>query len=122
MLLRGSCHCGSVRFEVHASHPYPFLFCYCSICRNTAGGGGYAINLGASFASLKVEGGKFVTIYRPKIRKPNTGVEEVSSGERHFSASAEAPSGPGDPRWPELVPPMPRLSIPNCRCRRITAI
>jgi len=22
--------------------------CYCSICRKTAGGGGYAINLGAS--------------------------------------------------------------------------
>jgi hypothetical protein len=28
--------------------PVPFLHCHCSICRKTAGGGGYAINLGAA--------------------------------------------------------------------------
>lgn len=35
MLLDGSCHCGSVRFTVHAPHPYPFNLCYCSICRKS---------------------------------------------------------------------------------------
>lgn len=45
MLLKGSCHCGAVRFSVNSLHPYPYMRCYCSICRKTAGGGGYAINL-----------------------------------------------------------------------------
>ena len=33
MLLRGSCQCGKVRFRVQSDTPYPFMFCYCSICR-----------------------------------------------------------------------------------------
>jgi hypothetical protein len=47
MLLEGSCHCGAIRFQVESETPYPYQACYCSICRKTAGGGGYAINLGA---------------------------------------------------------------------------
>jgi hypothetical protein len=47
MLLEGSCHCGAVSFRVESETPYPYQACYCSICRKTAGGGGYAINLGA---------------------------------------------------------------------------
>ena len=43
MKLTGSCHCGSVRFTVESAQPVPFMRCYCSICRKTAGGGGYAI-------------------------------------------------------------------------------
>ena len=56
MLLEGSCHCGAIRFRVRSAHPYPFNHCYCSICRKTGGGGGYAINLGAEYESLEVEG------------------------------------------------------------------
>ena len=56
MLLEGSCHCGAIRFRVRSVHPYPFNLCYCSICRKTGGGGGYAINLGAEYESLEVEG------------------------------------------------------------------
>ena len=51
MHLDGSCHCGSVKFSVRSAEPYPFMRCYCSICRKTAGGGGFAINLGADKAS-----------------------------------------------------------------------
>jgi hypothetical protein len=40
MMLRGSCHCGAARFSVESETPYPYLWCYCSICRKTAGGGG----------------------------------------------------------------------------------
>ena len=64
MLLEGSCHCGCVSFSVESPHPYPFNLCYCSICRKTAGGGGYAINLGAENDSLKVEGKDYITVRR----------------------------------------------------------
>ncbi|MCP4010552.1 MAG: GFA family protein, partial [Proteobacteria bacterium] len=30
MLLKGSCHCGAVKFELESAHPYPFNLCYCS--------------------------------------------------------------------------------------------
>lgn len=48
MLLKGSCRCGSVRFEVQSHTPVPYQLCYCSICRKQQGGGGYAINPSAS--------------------------------------------------------------------------
>ena len=56
MHLAGSCHCGAVRFSVEAQSPVPFMHCHCSICRKTAGSGGFAINLGAKSATLKVRG------------------------------------------------------------------
>ena len=40
MRLKGSCHCGAVRFSLESETPFPYLRCYCSICRKTAGGGG----------------------------------------------------------------------------------
>ncbi len=105
MLLNGSCHCGSVRFEVVAPHPYPFLLCYCSICRKTADGGGYAINLGATFSTLEVEGREHVRIYRPKVRRVDTGEELNSPGERHFCRLCGSALWAWDPRWPDLVHP-----------------
>ncbi len=105
MRLKGSCHCGSVRFEVVAAHPYPFLLCYCSICRKTAGAGGFGINLGADFSSLNVEGDDFITIYRPKIHDLKSGKVEVSPGERHFCSRCGSALWAWDPRWPELVHP-----------------
>ena len=52
MTLTGSCRCGAVRFTVDSHTPVPYQLCYCSICRKTAGGGGYAINLGGVADSL----------------------------------------------------------------------
>jgi len=40
---QGGCHCGAVRFTVESRTRQPYMWCYCSICRKTAGGGGYAI-------------------------------------------------------------------------------
>jgi hypothetical protein len=105
MKLKGSCHCGSVRFEVTAAHPYPFMLCYCSICRKTAGAGGYSINLGADFASLNVAGDEYISVYRPILRNSQTGEEEVSPGERHFCSRCGSALWGWDPRWPELVHP-----------------
>ena len=66
MRLEGSCHCGAVRFALEAGSPVPYLRCYCSICRKTAGGGGYAINLGAAAASLEVSGEEHLSVYRAR--------------------------------------------------------
>ena len=62
--LSGSCHCGAVRFSVFSRAAVPFMRCYCSICRKTAGGGGYAINLSGESATLKVEGEEHVAVLR----------------------------------------------------------
>ena len=67
MLLEGSCHCGAVRFGVESETPYPYQACYCSICRKTAGGGEYAINLGADANALEIEGEENLSVYNAKL-------------------------------------------------------
>jgi hypothetical protein len=99
MLLGGSCHCGAVRFRVESPEPYPFMRCYCSICRKTAGGGGYAINLGALSDTLEVEGEKNVSVYQARIEG------KVSPARRHFCGVCGSALWVFDPNWPELVHP-----------------
>ncbi|WP_432698366.1 GFA family protein [Marinobacterium sp. YM272] len=99
MLLKGSCHCGAVHFSVESPHPYPYNLCYCSICRKTAGGGGFAINLGALAESLEVEGSENLSIYHARIDG------EKSNGERHFCATCGSALWVYDSRWPELIHP-----------------
>jgi hypothetical protein len=99
MLLKGSCHCGAVRFSVEAYAPVPYLRCYCSICRKTAGGGGYAINLGAKSGTLRVEGEDAVTVFHARIDG------EESPAERRFCARCGSALWVSDPRWPDLVHP-----------------
>jgi hypothetical protein len=105
MQLSGSCHCGAVRFSVESPHPYPFNLCYCSICRKTAGGGGYAINLGAQQASLQVEGVECLSVYRARLTDAATGATTESPGERNFCSRCGSALWLWDPRWPELVHP-----------------
>jgi hypothetical protein len=100
MQLDGSCHCGSVRFTVESAQPVPFMRCYCSICRKTAGGGGYAINLGADFRTLKVTGKRHLRVYRATMDDGS-----VSTGHRHFCARCGSALWLWDPTWPELVHP-----------------
>lgn len=105
MQLEGSCHCGSVRFTVQSAHPYPFNLCYCSICRKTAGGGGYAINLGADYQTLKIVGEHHISVYQARIKAPESGEEAVSPARRHFCSHCGSALWLWDPRWPELVHP-----------------
>jgi hypothetical protein len=105
MRLEGSCHCGAVRFTLQSRHPYPFNLCYCSICRKTAGGGGYAINLGGDFASLEVVGREHVRVYHAKMRDPGEADAEQSPAERHFCGTCASCLWLWDPRWPDLVHP-----------------
>jgi hypothetical protein len=105
MRLEGSCHCGAVRFSLESRHPYPFNLCYCSICRKTAGGGGYAINLSGDAESLKVEGRRNVRIYAAMIRNPEDRRAARSSAKRHFCGKCGSALWLWDPHWPELVHP-----------------
>ncbi|HKO66652.1 MAG TPA: GFA family protein, partial [Burkholderiaceae bacterium] len=36
MHLKGSCHCGAVKFSLQSDSPVPFMHCHCSICVKTA--------------------------------------------------------------------------------------
>jgi hypothetical protein len=100
MLLEGSCHCAAVRFSLQSHTPVPFMRCYCSICRKTAGGGGYAVNIMGLADSLTVLGKEHLQVYRAKLE---SGGE--SSGERHFCGICGSALWMSDPRWPELVHP-----------------
>ena len=100
MKLEGSCHCKAVRFTVQASSPYPFMRCYCSICRKTAGGGGYAINLGADRRTLTVQGSEHLSVYRARLDDGS-----ISSGERNFCRRCGSALWLYDPTWPDLVHP-----------------
>lgn len=100
MLLEGSCHCQAVRFSVESHEPVPFLRCYCSICRKTAGTGGFAINLGADHTTLKVEGMAQVSVYRATMEDGHQ-----STGHRHFCKQCGTALWLWDPTWPDLVHP-----------------
>ncbi len=99
MRLEGSCHCGAVHFSLDSPHPYPFNLCYCSICRKTAGGGGYAINLGGAADTLEVSGRRHLRVYRAVID------EAESPAERNFCGRCGSALWAWDRRWPELIHP-----------------
>lgn len=105
MKLKGSCHCQSVSFECETHTPYPYMRCYCSICRKTAGGGGYAINLMASASSLRIKGKKFLSIYQARMNPKKKSKSKVSSGQRFFCRKCASCLWVFDPSWPDLIHP-----------------
>ncbi len=111
MKLEGSCHCGAVRFALSSHTPYPYMLCYCSICRKTAGGGGYAINIMGDAATLEIEGEAEISVYRARLDEAGAGGHEaegegaLSSGRRHFCRHCGSALWVADPHWPELVHP-----------------
>ncbi|WP_444908888.1 GFA family protein [Microbulbifer sp. TRSA005] len=104
MKLKGSCHCQSVQFNLKCAQPYPFNRCYCSICRKTAGGGGYAVNLGGDYQSLTVKGKEFISVYQAILRD-KSGSNSASPAQRHFCSRCGSALWLWDPRWPDLVHP-----------------
>lgn len=103
--LEGSCRCGAVKFSVDSHAPVPYQLCYCSICRKTAGGGGFAINLSGIADSLKVSGKKALGVYRAEICDDDGQNCEVSTGERNFCKKCASALWLYDPTWPDLVHP-----------------
>jgi hypothetical protein len=102
--LDGSCRCGAVRFTVQSHTPCPYQLCYCTICRKTAGGGGYAINIMGDAQTLKVRGRKAVAVWRALLGDGH-GRSHVSSARRNFCSKCGSALWAFDPRWPELVHP-----------------
>ncbi|MCW2306942.1 GFA family protein [Rhodobium gokarnense] len=104
MTLKGSCHCGAVHFTVESQTPYPYQRCYCSICRKTGGGGGYAINIMGDAATLTVEGEASIGMFHARIHRED-GSCEVSSGERRYCTKCGSALWVSDDAWPDLVHP-----------------
>lgn len=105
MLLKGSCRCGAVRFAVESRTPYPYMRCYCGICRKTAGGGGYAVNIMAEAATLAVEGEENLSIWQAPARDTEEGGAGLSPARRHFCRHCGSALWVADPRWPQWVYP-----------------
>lgn len=103
--LEGSCQCGAVRFSVISHAPYPYQLCYCSICRKTGGGGGYAINLSADARTLQVSDDGAKRIHHARMQQAG-GRAHTSTAERHFCGRCGSPLWLFSPEWPELVHPM----------------
>jgi hypothetical protein len=93
MRLKGSCHCGAVRFSLESETPFPYLRCYCSICRKTAGGGGYAINIMGNRDTFRKRG-------RTRVYRATRG-----GGERHFCPKCGSALWVWDKHWPEWIYP-----------------
>src|SRR5690606_18685677 len=104
MQLEGSCHCGAVQFAVRSRHPYPYQRCYCSICRKTQGGGGYAINLSADARTMKLTGVEHISIYHARLSSDD-GKQRESSAERHFCSRCGSALWLFSPEWPDLIHP-----------------
>ncbi len=105
MNFEGSCDCGGVTFSFESKEPYAFNLCYCKICRKTAGGGGYAINLKGEYDSLQVQGKEHIRIYQAWIQNPEDKESELSSAQRYFCADCGSALWVWDPRWPEMFHP-----------------
>ncbi len=102
MQLEGSCQCGKVAFRVESETPYPFMYCYCSICRKTTGA--ITVNIMGKRDTLHVTGSKHLRCYHAVIRNP--GKRAVRSrGERWFCAECGTHLYVLDDQWPEGVWP-----------------
>jgi hypothetical protein len=77
--------------------------CYCSICRKTQGGGGFAINIMAESGTLKVLGKHHLAVYRARLKEGRKTVR--SPGQRYFCRKCGSVLWVWDPRWRQWVYP-----------------
>jgi hypothetical protein len=102
MRLDGSCQCGKVRFRVDSTTPYPYMLCYCSICRKTSGA--VTSNVMGRRDTLEVTGKRHLRCHHAIVRNP--GRRPVRSrGERWFCGRCGTHLYVLDDRWPEGVWP-----------------
>lgn len=103
MKLEGSCQCGKVRFSVESDTPYPFMYCFCSICRKTSGGA-FGCNVMGKRESLRVVGARHLRSYHARIRERGRRAV-ISHAERWFCGECGTHLYLLDRRWPEGVWP-----------------
>ena len=101
--LKGSCHCGAVRFSLQSSTAIPYQLCLCSICRKVGGVGG-SINLGGFSETLRVEGKENISVYKAVLDR-GTPDERIASSERNFCKKCSTMLWLYDETWPELIHP-----------------
>lgn len=104
MRLDGSCQCGKVAFHVESDTPYPYQFCFCSICRKTTGGT-CGVNIMGRRDTLVVTAGRtqlkrYHAVVREKGRKPKR-----SEAWRVFCGACGTHLWLEDKRWPDGVWP-----------------
>jgi hypothetical protein len=103
MKLEGSCQCEKVKFTVDSHTPYPYMICYCSICRKVAGGLG-ACNIMGERKSLRVRGRNNIRSYHATIREK--GKRPIkSSATRWFCERCGTHLYLLDDEWPDGVWP-----------------
>lgn len=106
MEINGSCCCRKITFSAISQTPYPYMRCYCSICRKTAGGGGYAINIMALADTLQVTGEKHLAFHQARVEdEAHAGKFKVSSGKRYFCRHCGSALWAADPQWPDWIYP-----------------
>lgn len=103
MRLDGSCQCGRVRFHVESDTPYPYQFCFCTICRKTTGA--WTCNIMGRRDTLAVDVGKrflrrYHAVVRERGRKPRR-----SEAWRVFCGACGTHLWLEDKRWPDGVWP-----------------
>jgi hypothetical protein len=92
-----------VTFRVQSETPYPYMFCYCSICRKTAGGP-YGCNVMGLRETLRVTGRRHLKCYHAVMRARGRRAER-SKAERWFCSACGSHLYVLDDRWPEGVWP-----------------
>jgi hypothetical protein len=104
VLLEGSCRCGAVHFSAASNTPDPYQRCYCTICRNTDGGGGYAINIMALSSTLNIRGETSIGIFHAPI-VADDGSCTSGSAERRFCTGCGTALWLFSPEYPDWIYP-----------------
>ena len=102
MKLEGSCQCGKVSFSVDSETPYPYMFCYCSICRKTTGA--ITCNIMGRRETLRVQGKRHLRCHHAVLRRPRQKPLR-SKAERWFCGECGSHLYLLDDHWPNGVWP-----------------
>lgn len=105
MKIEASCYCGAVTFSATSHTPYPYMRCYCSLCRKTSGSAGYGINIMAQADSLQISGADALAWHFGFEHDPVTDALRQNRNRRHFCARCGSPLWAADPRWPQWFYP-----------------
>ena len=98
-MIRGSCLCGGVRFEITRAVG-PFELCHCSLCRK-ANGSAFVAGLGVKRADFRlVQGGELIETFEAPVR------ESPPPYRTHFCrrCGSPVPDPIGDTSWLEIPP------------------
>jgi hypothetical protein len=73
-MIRGSCLCGAVRFEIERASG-PFELCHCNRCRKSSGSG-YLAGIGVRMADFRfVQGQEHITVFELPVQEHAPGYQ-----------------------------------------------